>query len=91
MKAPLPLSHFRRVVLGELRMNCFVGGEGPQLRFGTLAISPWTLGQVVSTYGFLLWLNRAPEPSDAECCMCTCGACFDVPGPPIFGINEEGG
>ncbi|CAJ1385113.1 unnamed protein product [Effrenium voratum] len=45
--------------------------------------------EVVSTYGFLLWLNRAPEPSDAECCMCTCGACFDVPGPPIFGINEE--
>ncbi|CAE7657292.1 unnamed protein product [Symbiodinium sp. CCMP2456] len=45
--------------------------------------------QVVSTYGFLLWLNHATSPEDSSCCMCTCGACFGVPGPPIFGINEE--
>lgn len=45
--------------------------------------------QVVSTYGFLLWLNHATGSDDSSCCMCTCGACFGVPSPPIFGINED--
>lgn len=45
--------------------------------------------EVVSTYGFLLWLNHATGSDDSSCCMCTCGACFGVPSPPIFGINEE--
>ncbi|CAK9007789.1 unnamed protein product [Durusdinium trenchii] len=45
--------------------------------------------QVVSTYGMLLWINHAVGPDDTSCCMCTCGACFGVPDPPIFGINEE--
>ena len=31
--------------------------------------------QVVSTYGFLVWLNHATSPEDSSCCMCTCGAC----------------
>ncbi|CAE7618299.1 unnamed protein product [Symbiodinium sp. CCMP2592] len=45
--------------------------------------------QVVSTYGFLVWLNHATSPEDSSCCMCTCGACFGINGPPIFGVNEE--
>jgi len=44
--------------------------------------------EVVSTYGFLLWLNHA-SAGESTFCMCTCGACFGVPNPPIFGINEE--
>lgn len=42
---------------------------------------------VVSTYGFLVWLNRAPQPGDSSCCMCTCGVCVGVPEPPILGSN----
>mmetsp|Transcript_162463 Transcript_162463/g.520722 ORF Transcript_162463/g.520722 Transcript_162463/m.520722 type:complete len:581 (+) Transcript_162463:401-2143(+) len=45
--------------------------------------------KVVSTYGFLTWLNRAPAPGDSECCMCTCGVCLGVPPPPILGVNEN--
>ena len=45
--------------------------------------------EVVSTYGFLLWLNHPAGFGDSECCMCTCGVCLGVPEPPIFGINEE--
>ncbi|CAE8598006.1 unnamed protein product [Polarella glacialis] len=46
---------------------------------------------VVSTYGFLTWLNRAPQPGDSSCCLCTCGVCLGLPSPPILGegIHEE--
>lgn len=42
---------------------------------------------VVSTYGFLTWLNRNPQPGDSDCCMCTCGVCLDIGPPPILGPN----
>lgn len=45
--------------------------------------------KVVSTYGFLIWLNRKPRPGDSNCCMCTCGVCIFPGGPPFFGFNEE--